>query len=74
MPGLAVNPETTASWPGHGRADVQAAGRSFLGERAGDFFKRQAVFAYLDEVVQQLRLLTSQAVLEHDQQAVQPPG
>ena len=45
-----------------------------LGEGSGDLLQRQAVLADLDEVVQQLGLLAADAVIQADQQAVQPPG
>jgi hypothetical protein len=45
-----------------------------LGERAGDFLQRQAVLADLDEMVKQPGLLAADAVIQADQQAVQPPS
>jgi hypothetical protein len=47
---------------------------SVLGEGAGDFLQRQAVFADVDEVVEQPGLLAADAVIQADQQAAQPPG
>jgi hypothetical protein len=41
-----------------------------LDEHPGDFLQRQAVFADLDEMVQQPCLLAAQPVLQPDQQAV----
>ena len=45
-----------------------------LGEGSGDLLQRQAVLADLDEMVQQSALLAADAVIQADQQTIQPPG
>jgi hypothetical protein len=56
--------------PQHGGSLLVGDGDGVLGERAADLFQRRAVFAGLDEVVQQPGLLAAQPVLQHDQQTV----
>jgi len=58
----------------HVTAFLTGDGDLVLGEGTGDFLQRQAVLSDLDEVVQQSCLPASQAALQSDQQAVQPPG
>ena len=58
----------------HVAAFLPGDGDRVLGERAGNFLQRQAVLADLDEVVEQPGLLAADAVIQADQQAVQPPA
>jgi len=58
---------------GHGQhvpALLIGDGDRVLGERTGNFLQRQAVFADLDEVVEQPGPLAAQAVLQRDQHPV----
>jgi hypothetical protein len=58
----------------HVAAFLTGDGDRVMGERAGDFLQRQPILANLNEVVQQLGFLTTDAAIQADQQTVQPSG
>jgi S-adenosylmethionine:diacylglycerol 3-amino-3-carboxypropyl transferase len=49
-------------------------GDRVLHESACDLLRRQAILADLDEVVEQLDLLSAGTVIQADRQAIQPSG